>query len=68
MSKCDHPRSAQYTGVVMPVEPDGWSLDPLDHVWIGCTRCGEIIRWAPYALALQDEATRGLPRPAPVEA
>jgi len=65
---CPHPQSARYAGTVLPVEPDGWSLDPLDHVWIGCTRCGEIIRSAPYADELEREAALGLPRPAPMDA
>jgi hypothetical protein len=65
---CPHPQSARFAGVVPPVEPDGWSLDPLDHVWIACTRCGAVLRSAPYADELEREHGLGLPRPAPVEA
>jgi hypothetical protein len=65
---CDHPQSSHRTGVVPPIDGDAWSLEPLDHVWIACARCGAILRSAPYADELEREAGLGLPRPTPVEA
>jgi hypothetical protein len=45
-------------------------LDPIVWVvwqaWIACTRCGEVLRSAPYADELELEHAHGLPRPAPV--
>jgi hypothetical protein len=65
---CAHPKSAQRAGVVPPIAGDLWSLEALDHVWVACAACGQVLRTAPYADELEAEAARGLPRPAPATA
>ena len=55
---CEHPAGSHWVGVVPPIAGDEWNPEPLAHVWIACTRCGVVLRQAPYAEALERQAAR----------